>query len=372
MLDLELTTYMLQSQPLKKDLVDFIDFFIHYIQTRLFLFGGRFEQVKDIVVAILITKRGKYSQSFLNTSFLLLVSATFIGGPIVAENNPFLAEYVSDTEATTYENVFYTDMYTQSLKTRFSVKPRDRVETYIIKSGDTLKSISDKFDISVDTIKWQNKLKSDVIKPGEKLEIPPITGIVHKVAPGETIYSIAKKYKVDPQVILNYQFNDFVDIDTFALASGQTLVVPNGVIEEARPGRGIIRPRAPAIAAGTAGTGSFIWPTSGTISQYPIWYHMAVDLSNRSLPDVIASDTGTVTYAGCVGGGYGCHVIINHSNGYQTLYGHLSRIDVSVGQGISRGVTLGRVGSTGRSTGPHLHFEIRQNGVLQNPLSYLR
>ncbi|MBP6884962.1 MAG: M23 family metallopeptidase, partial [Candidatus Pacebacteria bacterium] len=87
---------------------------------------------------------------------------------------------------------------------------------------------------------------------------------------------------------------------------------------------------------------------------------------------VIASDTGTVSFSGCLGYGYGCHVIIDHGNGFQTLYGHLSRIDVNAGQNVGQGEKIGTLGSTGRSTGPHLHFEIRKGGVLQNPLGYLQ
>ncbi|OGK56832.1 hypothetical protein A3J15_01910 [Candidatus Roizmanbacteria bacterium RIFCSPLOWO2_02_FULL_38_10] len=99
---------------------------------------------------------------------------------------------------------------------------------------------------------------------------------------------------------------------------------------------------------------------------------MAVDIANRGLPPVLAADTGTVSYASCLKGGYGCHVRINHANGYESLYAHLSQINVAVGNGVAKGQTIGRVGSTGRSTGPHLHFEVRQSGKLVNPLSFLK
>ncbi|KXK07724.1 MAG: Murein DD-endopeptidase MepM [Microgenomates bacterium OLB22] len=239
------------------------------------------------------------------------------------------------------------------------------------KSGETLASLANTYEVSVDSIKWASNLKSDTIRPGDTLTIPPVSGVVHTVKAGESIYTIAKRYGTSAQAIVNYPFNDFEDLDTFALKSGQLLIVPDGVPpQEKRPiARG---PQFNQISGGQQGSGTFIWPTSGGVSQYPIWYHMALDIANRSLPPVLASDTGSVSYAGCISGGYGCHIIIAHGNGFSTLYGHLSRIDVSVGQGVGRGQTIGQMGSTGRSTGPHLHFEIRKNGALQNPLGYLK
>ena len=99
---------------------------------------------------------------------------------------------------------------------------------------------------------------------------------------------------------------------------------------------------------------------------------MALDIANRAAPPVIAADTGTVTYTGCIAYGYGCHIIIDHANGYQTLYGHLSAIEVNAGQAVTKGQRIGAMGSTGRSTGTHLHFEIRSGGTLLNPLSFLQ
>ncbi|MBI2641936.1 M23 family metallopeptidase, partial [Candidatus Roizmanbacteria bacterium] len=126
------------------------------------------------------------------------------------------------------------------------------------------------------------------------------------------------------------------------------------------------------IQAGVKGTSNFIWPTSGNISQVPVWYHMAVDIENASAPSVLASDTGTVTYAGCLNWGYGCHIIIDHANGYQSLYAHMSSLGVSAGTAVSQGQVIGRMGSTGRSTGTHLHFEVRSGGALLNPLNFLK
>jgi len=351
-----------------QEIKEFLSFFKKYLIARLIFFGINFEKIKDLIVALLIVKRGKYSSSFLNSSFLILVAATFIGGPIIAENNPFVSSYQNIDR---YQAAMISyNPYGGALGTIISAKPRDKIENYVVKSGDTLLSIAKRFDVSVETIKWANNLKTETIKPGDILKIPPVTGVVHKVSSGETVYSIAKKYKVDPQNIVNFPFNDFADLDTFALNVGQILYVPGGVIEEEKP---VTAPRFFAqIQAGVKGTSNFIWPASGLITQYPVWYHMAVDIANPAAPAILAADSGTVSYAGCVRYGYGCHVVIDHGNGYQTLYAHLSSIAVSVGQSILQGQTIGVMGSTGRSTGTHLHFEIRQGGQLLNPLNFLR
>lgn len=353
------------------DITEFIRFFAKYIHSRLLGWGTRFEKIKDVIVALLVVKRGKYSSSFLNTSFFLLVGTSLIAGPIIVENNPFIANYFEDSSDVATQQVLASDVYSLSFQTQFSQKPRAEIESYEVKPGDTLASIAEKFDIDIDSIKWQNDLNNDTIKPGETLEILPVPGVAHKVKSGESIYSIAERYKVDAQNIVNFPFNDFEDLDTFALNVGQTLIVPGGVPpQKAAPVRTV--PSRANVIAGVSGVGRFIWPTTGYISQSPVFYHMALDIANKALPAIIASDGGTVTYSGCLGYGYGCHVIVDHGNGFSTLYAHMSRIDASAGQVVSQGQQIGVVGSTGRSTGPHLHFEIRLNGALQNPLSYLQ
>jgi len=352
-----------------QDLKLFLVFLKDYFKSRFFNFGHSFEKIKDLIVAFLITKRGKYSQSFLNTSFFLLVASALIGGPIIAENNPFNSGIEIDGSRYQAEEVSYNP-YEGSLRTVISVKPRDSIVNYSVVGGDTLASIAKKFNISVDTIKWTNNLKTDTIKPGQSLKIPPVTGVVHKVVSGETIYTIAKKYSTDAQKIVNFPFNDFTDLDSFGLTAGQTLYVPDGVIEEEQPR--VSQRFLAQIQAGVRGSSNFIWPTSGVITQYPVWYHMALDIANSSGPAVIAADSGTVIFVGCVRYGYGCHVIIDHNNGYQTLYGHLSSYSVEAGDSVSQGNQIGVMGSTGMSTGTHLHFEVRSGGTLLNPLNFLK
>lgn len=354
-----------------QDLREFLLFLKEYTQSRLLTTGHRFEKGKDIIVALLIVKRGKYSSSFLNTTFFLLVATVFIGGPTIAENNPLISSLQTPATSLQQTVISYNPLE-NPLSTVVSLgRPRDSVLNYAVKPGDTLASIAKNFGITVDTIKWANDLKTETIHAGNTLKIPPVTGIVHKVVSGENVYTIAKKYKVDPQNIVNFPFNDFTDLDTFALAQGQTLYVPDGIIEQEQPKYAAAQMRA-QIQAGVKGSSQFIWPTTGGITQYPIWYHMALDIANNGLPAILASDTGTVVFSGCINYGYGCHVIIDHANGYQTLYGHMSALSVSPGQAVGQGQQIGVMGSTGRSTGPHLHFEVRSGGALLNPLGFLK
>ncbi|MCX6730708.1 MAG: M23 family metallopeptidase [Candidatus Roizmanbacteria bacterium] len=350
----------------------FLSFIKQYVVQKTLLLSQQFEAVKDIIVSFLIAKRGKYSSSFLNSSLIILVAIAIVAGPIIAENNPFTPLFTQPINQQNQSSVVSYNPYETALSTVISSKPRDKVENYVVKSGDTLASIGKKFGVSVDTIKWANDLKSDTIKPEQTLKIPPVTGVVHTVVSGETVYSIAKKYKTTAQNIVNFIFNDFADIDTFALRAGQTLFVPDGVIEPEQPKYFAQAPQYANAIAGVRGSTTFIWPTTGIITQYPTWYHQAFDIASNGGPAIIAADTGTVTYAGCINWGYGCHVVVDHGNGYQTLYGHMSVISVNAGQAVNQGQQLGNMGSTGRSTGPHLHFEIRLNGVLQNPQEYLR
>jgi murein DD-endopeptidase MepM/ murein hydrolase activator NlpD len=321
------------------------------------------------VVEGLVVKRGRYTRPFLHTG----MTGLFLVGLLLA---PVISQAVSDEEEVSTGGVILgmRQNYMETT-TAVSVKPRDGVVTYIVQPGDTVSSIAKKFDVSIDTIRWQNDLKSiDAIKPSQKVEVPPVTGMMHKVKRGETIYSIAKKYDIDAQQILNWPFNSYADDETFALAVGQNLVVPDGVKPAEQlwdPKRYIARttPDAGVVSA----SGSFVWPAAGRITQRWVWYHKAIDIANNASPAILAADSGRVVVAGWPDGfGYGNRVIIDHGNGFQTLYGHLSSIGVSVGQTVNRGDVIGRMGSTGRSSGVHLHFEIRQGGALLNPLQYLK
>ena len=144
-----------------KEIGEFTVFLKDYFFSRLLSAGRIFENIKDLIVAFLIVKRGKYSSSFLNTSFLMIVAAAIVGGPIIAENTPFFQSINNQTNNYQAMVVSYNP-YAGSLSTIFSVKPRDKVENYTVRGGETLDSIAKRFDISVDTIKWANNLKTDL------------------------------------------------------------------------------------------------------------------------------------------------------------------------------------------------------------------
>ena len=253
---------------------------------------------------------------------------------------------------------------------------KGEITEYRVEEGDTVSSIARKFGVSIDTIVWENNLKSvDAIKPKQILRILPVTGMRYKVVRGETIYSIAKKFQVDAQNIIDYPFNTFTNDETFALSAGQELIIPDGI----KPKEVIIDTqryiaRTVAPIPGVKGEGNFMWPTSGRITQKFYWYHQAVDIANQSSPDVVASQGGTVVTSGWNGGGYGNFVIIDHGNGYKTLYAHLlnNSIVVSAGQRVTQGQKIGRMGSTGRSTGTHLHLEVIGPRGKVDPLTVLK
>ncbi|KKQ90617.1 MAG: Peptidase M23 family protein [Candidatus Shapirobacteria bacterium GW2011_GWE1_38_92] len=259
----------------------------------------------------------------------------------------------------------------QMADTLVSNLPKGEITEYRVSEGDTVSSIAQKFGVSIDTIMWENNLKSvDSIKAGEILRILPLTGIRHKVVRGETIYSISKKYGVAAQNIVNYPFNSFTNDET-----GQELLIPEGI----KPNQIIIDTnryiaRTVAPIPGVVGEGNFMWPTSGYISQRFTWYHQAADIASPGNPAILAAQGGTVVTAGWNGGGYGNYVVIDHGNGYKTLYAHMltNSISVKAGQAVSQGQQIGTMGSTGRSTGTHLHFEVIGSQGKVDPLSVLK
>ncbi len=329
----------------------------------------RFEESKSTFVNALYKQRGKLSRKLIHTGMALLSGAGMMIAPVIAQEFPGTS--VNPWEIESNPQVLSATTESDSIETLVSEKVRDGIKEYVVEEGDTVASIAKKFGIDEDTIRWQNNLVKDRIKVGQTLQILPVGGIAHKVSKGDTVYSIAKKYDTEAQGIVDFPFNTFTNDETFELAIGQIVIVPDGVKPQEIPLAPRIRQITPDAGAVVA-SGQFVWPTSGTITQNYSWYHPGTDIANRGLPNVLAADSGRVTYAGCLTYGYGCHVRIDHDNGYTTLYAHLSQIFVNVGQTVSRGMALGRMGSTGRSTGPHLHFEVAKNGVKLNPLTVLR
>ncbi len=238
-----------------------------------------------------------------------------------------------------------------------SNRKNDQISVYQVKEGDTISQIADMFEVSVNTIKWANGLTRP-ITPGDSLVILPISGIKHTVKAGGTISDIAKKYNADAKEIA--LFNG-LSVDS-ELTAGQVVIVPNVdlVIEETKkPSKSIAKSSA------TSGGGSSSWmikPINKGYRSQGIHGHNGIDFAAPVGTPMYAAAGGTVLIAksdGSWNGGYGNYVVIKHANGAQTLYAHMDTVDVVAGELISQGVQIGSVGNTGKSTGAHLHFEVR-------------
>ncbi len=327
-----------------------------------------FEEGKGLFVTALYRQRGRLSRRLVHSGMATLAAFGVMIAPVVAQEFP--GRSVNPWEISSPSAVLSSATENPEIETLIS-NVRDKIILYSVTDGDTIKSIAQKFGVSEDTIRWQNNISRDKIKVGDTLEILPITGIAHKVQKGDTVYSIAKRYDTDPQAIVDFPFNTFANDETFDLAVGQTIIVPEGVMPSALP----IAPRTRQLTpnAGTVvASGDFVWPASGTITQRFSWYHPGIDIANHSAPDILAADSGTVYVPPFMVGGFGNHVIIDHGNGFKTQYAHLQAIYVSSGQTVKRGDRIGRMGSTGRSTGTHLDFRVWSNGAAVNPLNVLR
>lgn len=251
--------------------------------------------------------------------------------------------------------------------TQIPDRPREGVITYTVQLEDTVLAIAEQFHLNPNTIIWANL--DDLSLPffmevGQSLRIPPVDGVLHTVVDKDTLASIAKKYKVEVEKIVGYPANSLASVDA-PITPGQVLIVPDGDRTPPQPPAVARAPSAPWRAS------NFVWPSYGRLTQGYTGYHPALDIGAPQGTTVVAADEGIVAVAGWSGVGYGNYIVIRHGDGFVTLYAHLSRIDVSQGDYVARGQQIGAVGNTGRSTGPHLHFEISTGGRSYNPLQYL-
>ncbi len=352
-----------------EDIKEFSGILVNFIIKSLHLGFLRVEERKGVVVSALYKKRGRLSQRLTHTGMGALAALGVMIAPIISQEFP--GTNVNPWQVSSAPAVLSASSQDPGLDTQISQKLRDTIINYTVAPGDTVSTIATKFGVSADTVRWQNSLSNDKVKVGQNLAILPVTGVAHKVQKGDTVYSIAKKYDAEPQAIVDFPFNTFANDETFELAIGQTVIVPDGVMPEgavATPRPKQITPNAGTVVA----SGQFVWPTQGRITQRFSWYHPGIDIANNALPVVVAADSGRVIYAGWDSTGYGNMVLIDHGNGNKTRYGHLSQIFVVNGQTIQRGSAVGKMGNTGHSTGPHLHFEIYIKGTRVNPLSFLK
>lgn len=339
----------------------------------IFYFAIYFNKsLKDFFISKLIWSRGKLGKPVadfvvISASFLVfLIGGVFSSNTLVtkAQVNPDVFKNTQD----------FIPQYQSTLLLVPEERKRNETIKYTVEPGDTLFSIGQRYKISIDAIRYINNLTdADSISIGQVLSIPPISGIIHKVKTGDSLSSISKLYDVPAQAIAD--FNYLTDLTTLAI--GSELVIPDAKI-----------PQIPTQVNPTSGLsfnqitqetgfkkGWCRWPTtSRIITQGYFWYHTGIDVATpwfSAMPPIFACSAGRVVKAGWDPTGYGIMVLIDHGNGYQTLYAHLSKLRVSYGDYVRQGDQIGVMGNTGRSTGPHLHFEVRKFSVRQNPFNHV-
>lgn len=280
-----------------------------------------------------------------------------------------------------------------SLNTIIPTRPRSNVITYTVHTGDNLFGIADTYGLKPETLLWGNydtlKDNPHLLSPGQILNILPVNGAYYQWKEGDTIDGVAGYYNVDPEDIISYPGND-LDLTQAkdgnpGVEPGAWLIIPGGTRPIKDWGPPAISRSNPAVAKyygpgscgavyeGAFGTGTFIWPTTEHfISGYHYSaIHRAIDIGGALGNPVVASDSGVVVYAGWSNFGYGNLIVIDHGGGWQTAYAHLNSIAVRCGQSVYQGGFIGALGTTGNSTGPHLHFEMVYQGTKPNPLDYL-
>ncbi len=250
-----------------------------------------------------------------------------------------------------------------------------QISVYTVRQGDTLSEIASMFGVSSNTIIWANDIQKGVISPGQTLIILPVSGIQHTIVKGETLASLATKYKSNAHDIASY--NGYADTDS--LTVGDSVIIPNGVVVSAPTSKSSTTKTSTNAAkikriakgsssepylggSGPALDGYFAWPVNGGIITQGLHGWNAVDIGAPRGTTIYAAAAGTVLVAKSGGGwngGYGNNVVIAHPNGTQTLYAHMSKVLTTPGSSVGQGETIGQVGTTGESTGNHLHFEVR-------------
>jgi murein DD-endopeptidase MepM/ murein hydrolase activator NlpD len=269
-----------------------------------------------------------------------------------------------------------------------SMPRRARVDVvrYTVQPGDAIFAIADEFGIKPETILWGNYdvLNDDphLLRPGQELNILPVDGTYYQWQAGDNLDAVAGFFGVTAEDILDWPGNALDPSDPASIDAGKWLVVPGGhrelrtwtVPTIARGSAGVGGGLGPGACSGdytggAVGTGGFIWPTGNHyLSGNDYWSgHLAIDIAAGLGSSVWAADGGVIVFAGWSTVGYGNMIMIDHGNGWQTLYAHLSTVSVGCGQSVSQGQSIGGAGSTGNSSGPHLHFETRYEGGFVNP-----
>jgi murein DD-endopeptidase MepM/ murein hydrolase activator NlpD len=272
-----------------------------------------------------------------------------------------------------------------SMHTNIPTRSRTDVIEYSVATGDSVFGIAKSFNLKPETILWANydqlNDSPDMLDPGMTLNVPPVDGVFYQWQEGDTLESVAGKFEASVDDILSWEGNNF-DLTNPQVQPDQWIMVPNGhrefkqwvvpTIARANSGvsKSVLGPGAcEGSYDGAYGSGAFAWPTGNhTLSGNDYWSgHLGIDIAGAVGDSVFASDAGVVVFAGWSNGGYGNMVMIDHGNGYQSLYAHLNSVSARCGQSVGTGSYIGALGSTGNSTGPHLHFEVRYLGGFINP-----
>jgi murein DD-endopeptidase MepM/ murein hydrolase activator NlpD len=285
-----------------------------------------------------------------------------------------------------------------NLHTVIPDRPRNEITYYEVVEGDTVIGIAEKYGLRPQTVLWGNytTLRDDPhnLRPGQQLNILPVDGTYYEWQAGDGLNAVSSFFGVQPEVIINYPTNqiDAASIGDYAnpnIEPGTWLIVPggtrpfiswsapSGVTRTDPASAGVLGAGAcPPITGGAVGTGTFYWPTNNHwlsgFGYSPETNHLGIDLDGETGDPVYAADAGVIVYAGWNDWGYGNMVIVDHGSDWQTLYAHLSAINYVCGQSVGPGTVIGAMGSTGNSTGSHLHFELMHSRFSKvNPMNYL-
>lgn len=344
--------------------------FWHRLSGHLILAGG----------ALILIALGQFQW---NTAETELVAATAVPTPVSLAADPLsLTEIVTPTLVPQGMLPVINDDTLVPLPNPHTYQtelPAHNFQMHEVAQGETPNIIAAQYGISADTLLGGNtwlSQESNQLQVGAQLVILPVNGVLHKVRAGETIESIAELYQVPTADIIAYGPNS-LEFPFYRLVPETELVIPGASIGQFF----FTAPKSVATnAAGEPqwkvfGTGTYIWPVNGRcITQFYNGFHPGLDVSASEGSPVYASDTGTVTYASFAAGtyyDYGNLIVLNHGNGFETFYAHLSSIGVFPGQTVTQGALIGFSGNTGRSSGPHIHFEIRDRDFRLNPLDRL-
>jgi len=272
------------------------------------------------------------------------------------------------------ERGFYVDSNVVSrladAHTMVPLRVRREIEIYTVQPGDTVQGIALAYGLQPETLMWSNPAiedTPDLLKIGQEVVILPIDGVYHEVQEGDTLDGIARKYKVEISAITDVPWNNLKPPD-FTITPGMKLIVAGGTKPIVQK---VVTSYTGPIPNGARGTGQFRWPVVGRITQDYWSGHPAIDIAVPPGTPVYAADSGYVSFVGWTDVGYGYLVRIDHGNGFETWYAHNSAFAVTLGEQVDRGQVIAYSGSTGHSTGPHVHFEIRYLGAPMNPRIYL-